>query len=170
MIFDFSPPSPDMEFTHLCAFRPVGEDSACDHDGGDDRIVSDAYRTALWCFSLYAHLRAADDGKGPDPVWRRLATFLDEMTTEVGREGAKEELLPGWAVVFRLIVGELGLGSIDREFHRLACAFVDCSVLHASGACGRGRQANETVTSALSQIAASLAAKRRAEMQHPDAA
>lgn len=159
-----------MEFTHLCPFRPVGKDSACDHDGRNDRIVSDAYRTALWCFSLYAHLRATDDGKGPDPAWRRLAAFLDEMITEVGHERSKEELLPGWAVIFRLIIGELGLESIDREFHRLACAFVDCSVLHASGACGRGREANETVTSALSQIASSLAAKRRAEMLRPAAA
>jgi len=156
-----------MEFTHLCAFRPVREDFA---GAPGERTVSDAYLTTLWCFSLYAHLRSSDDGTRPDPVWHRLSTFLDEMTAEIGHESSKQELLPGWAVVFRLIIGELGLGSIDRDFHRLACAFVDCSVLHASGACGAGKQADETVISALSQIAASLAAKRRAERLRPDAA
>lgn len=159
-----------MKRNPLLGIRPSdgGDRLPLVHDGGET-TVADASRTAIWCFSLYAHLRASDRGPGSDPAWQRLAAFLDEVTAEPG-DAPEDELLLGWAVVFRLLVEELRLVEIDPEFHRLVCAFVDCSILHASGVGGTGKAATEPVTSLLSQIVASLAAKRRAEASRRTAA
>lgn len=159
-----------MDFTHHCAFRPVRDDRPRGARHSHEKSLIDAYRTAVWCFSLYVHLRASERGVPSHAAWRRLAGFFKEMTAEVGEDQPDVDQVPGWAVVFRLLLEDLELDVIDREFHRLACAFVDCSILHASGACDIDEESHDVMISALSQIAASLAAKRQGEIYRASAA
>lgn len=158
-----------MDFTHHCAFRPVRDDRPRGSRHSHEKSLVDAYRTAVWCFSLYVHLRASDHTEARS-AWKRLAGFFKEMTSEVGEDQPDVDRVPGWAVVFRLLLEELEVDVIDREFHRLACAFVDCSILHASGACDTDDESHDVMISALSQIAASLAAKRQGEIYRANAA
>lgn len=167
-----------MNYTHAPRFRMLTPASHMNPQVKTDpqEDYRDGLLAAATCLSIYARIHAAagitDETR--TAKWNRLATFLDEVSSDLRDDSPIGDRAMGWASVLTMVSDHLELEQLDEEYEFLlsvfiqACCLVEISRDRSYDPAKRGGNIlHGRIRASLDFIVDELAERRRRHLPRP---